>query len=252
MLTPAVLAAVANVREDYPFATQPFFRALADGSLGKDDFLATQIQFLSAVVFFSRPMTALAARLPSADSRVVLLRNVLDEHGGDNLALSHESTFLQLLARLGVSAPTLNTRATGPAVRTFNLTLWSVCAWDHPHFALACLGMIEDLFASISAYLGDQIVANGWLHADELVHYTTHAKLDLHHANDLFALLNTPFHQSAEQAQSIRDGLRLGAHIFLQLYQGLYDARAQRATRQVAAASSLADGWVPHQQITAP
>ena len=38
----------------------PYLRALADGSFEREDFIETQIQFLHAVVYFSRPMAVLA------------------------------------------------------------------------------------------------------------------------------------------------------------------------------------------------
>jgi pyrroloquinoline-quinone synthase len=103
--------------------------------------------------------------------------------------------------------------------------------------------MVEDLFARISAFIGDCVIAHGWIAPEALVHYKTHASLDIEHADDFFALLEQPFAQSPEQAQQVADGLALGAYLFLQLYQGLFDARAQRAERVGSGPISQADGW---------
>src|SRR5581483_11575602 len=89
----------------------PYFRALRDGSMTREDFVETQVQFLNAVAFFSRPMAVLAARLPKADMRLDLLENVGDEHGHGDLRFSHERTFLALLDRLGVNADEADRRA---------------------------------------------------------------------------------------------------------------------------------------------
>src|SRR3712207_5109270 len=130
----------------------PYLRSLAEGSFEREDFVETQVQFLHAVVYFSRPMAVLAARLPRAEQRLSLLENVRDEHGGGELTGSHERTFLTLLARLGISPSEIDRRAQWPEVRAFNSTLLGVCAHDDLPTALAMLGVIEDLFSGISAH----------------------------------------------------------------------------------------------------
>ena len=57
---------------------QAVLAALADGSFSREDFVETQVQFLFAVVFFSRPMAVLAGRLPRPEQRLSLLENVHD------------------------------------------------------------------------------------------------------------------------------------------------------------------------------
>ena len=42
----------------------PYFVSLRNGTFDKDDFVETQIQFYFAVVFFNRPMAAIAAIQP--------------------------------------------------------------------------------------------------------------------------------------------------------------------------------------------
>src|SRR4051812_18532898 len=120
-------AYVAELKKRVAFRENPYFKALADGAFEKEDFLETQIQFCFAVVFFSRPMLALAARLPEAQERWVLLENVSDEHGDGNMSLTHERTFLTFLGRLGVSKEYAETRALWPEVRAFVTVLWGVC-----------------------------------------------------------------------------------------------------------------------------
>ena len=64
-----------------PYRENPYFTALHDGSFEREDFIETQIQFYMAVIFFSRPMAAVAARIPSAERRVEVVRNIWEEHG---------------------------------------------------------------------------------------------------------------------------------------------------------------------------
>jgi len=221
----------------------PYLRSLGDGSFERADFVETQIQFLHAVVYFSRPMAVLAARLPRFEQRLSLLENVHDEHGGGDLAGSHERTFLTLLARLGMSTSELERRAEWPEVRAFNSTLLGVCAHDDLPTALAMLGVIEELFAGISAHIGRSIVERGWLSAQELTHYPTHEVIDLGHAEGFYRLIEPLAGTDARAAYQVEQGLELGAYTFLRLYEDLFRARRRRVFRQVKGPHSLADGW---------
>jgi pyrroloquinoline quinone (PQQ) biosynthesis protein C len=192
MSPPSLRATVAALKDRLRPLDGPYLRALADGSLSREDFVETQIQFLFAVVFFSRPMAALAGRLPRPEMRLSLLDNVRDEHGEGNLSLSHERTFLALLARLGVALPEIERRALWPEVRAFNTVLAGACLLDDTLTGLAALGIVEDLFSGISAALGRGIVARGFLQAGELVHYQAHEVLDVSHAEGFYAVLDRP------------------------------------------------------------
>ena len=49
-----------------------YFVALRDGSMTRDDFVETQVQFAHAVFFFSRPMMVLAGRVSNPEVRLPL------------------------------------------------------------------------------------------------------------------------------------------------------------------------------------
>ncbi|HEU4533877.1 MAG TPA: iron-containing redox enzyme family protein [Polyangiaceae bacterium] len=224
-------------------ADSPYLRALHDGSLTRDEFVATQVQFLFAVAFFSRPMAALAGRLPRPEMRLALLENVADEHGSGNLRFCHESTFLALLARLGVTPEQIERRALWPEVRAFNTVLVGACALDDTLTALAALGIVEDLFAGISASIGRGIVARGFLACDQVVHYATHEALDVDHAEGFYRELEGPYARHPRHAYQVQQGLELGGYAFLRLYEDLYRARGRQRDRDVGGPHSLADGW---------
>jgi len=220
-----------------------YVTALDDGSLSREDFVETQVQFFFAVVFFSRPMAVLAARLPRADMRMPLLDNVLDEHGKGNPRLTHEHTFLDLLSRLGVTEAEVEQRALWPEVRAFNTALTGLCLMDDPYTALAVLGIIEDSFATLSARIGQGIVTRGWLPSDRVVHYALHEELDVEHAEGFYRVLRAPFAAQARHRYQIAQGLELGAYIFRAMYDGLFDARGRRWLRDVDGPHTHAEGW---------
>ncbi len=234
---------LAAVKARAAVDAQPYFVALRDGGFPKDDFVETQVQFLFAVVHFARPMALLAARLPRPEQRLSVLTNVWDEHGGGALSRSHEATFLELLSRLGAGAEEVDARAQWPEVRAFNTLLTGVCAHDDAPTALATLGVIEDLFAGISARLGRALVDNGWLRQADVVHYRTHEVLDVSHAEDFYRLVEPLWAQGARERYQVEQGLELGASAFMQLYRGLWEGRARRWRRDCRGPHSLADGW---------
>jgi pyrroloquinoline-quinone synthase len=207
--------------ERSPILGNSYFRSLKDGSMPKERFIESQVQFFFAVGFFSRHLGALIARLPSSAERGVLVHNLSEEHGldeenpveGFRPHLAHDKTFAAFLRSLGVTADQLSLSAPGPVVRAFNLSVSGACSMETPTFAFAALGMIEYAFADISALIGTKVVELGWVRSDELVHYCLHAAIDKRHAAELF--------EAAERADkaSIVGGLEFGRYVFDRLYR---------------------------------
>jgi hypothetical protein len=221
----------------------PYLYNLRAGDFQRDDFVETQIQFLFAVVFFSRPMLALAGRLGLSSPRVSIIANAFEEHGEGNLNMSHEQTFRTLLSRLGIDRATIETKAEWPEVRSFNTALSGVCVLDDVYTGLAALGIIEDLFAGISADIGRSIVGRAWLEHDELVHYTAHEVLDIEHAEGFYTPLREAWAAHPRHAYQIQQGLELGGYIFMNMYEGLYRQRQRRWERETSGPHSLVGGW---------
>jgi pyrroloquinoline-quinone synthase len=120
--------------------------------------------------------------------------------------------------------------------------LWGLCVSDDPPTAVAALGIIEDLFAEISAFIGQSLVARGWLPPELVVHYATHEKLDVEHSESFYKLIDQGYSQSPATRYAVEQGLELGAHVFLRMYRDLYEARARRASRTFTGPHSMAAG----------
>jgi pyrroloquinoline-quinone synthase len=226
--------AVAAILDDVEPNENPYFVALRERAFDKDDFVETQIQFYYAVTFFSRPMAAVAAKIPSARMRVEVLRNVWEEHGEGDARAMHGETFKLLLERLAeCGIDEIESRALWPELRAFNTALIGCCVLDDWEIGTSCLGMIERMFAEISAWIGNGIVANGWLSRDRLVHYALHEELDVRHSDDFFAVLTPVWDRGERERYLIRQGLQLGAYVFDELYRGLHRARQRRALAPV-------------------
>lgn len=234
---------IDTILEDSNFRANPFFIALREGNFSKDDFIETQIQFFFAVVFFNRPMAALAAKIPTAQLRLEVLRNVWEEHGEGNSQNMHSETFMEFLKRLGNILPVdIECRALWPEIRAFNTTLTGCCALDEYLTGVGVMGIIERMFAEISSWIGNQIVNRGWIAQSSLIHYTLHEELDIKHSQDFFDVLEYSWEKSPEDQYAIEQGLRLGAYIFNRLYEDLYHARARRMLRETSGRHSRASG----------
>ena len=223
---------IKEILDDIDYHANPYFKSLNDGSFEKDDFVETQIQFFGAVIFFSRPMAAVAAKIPGAQRRIEVIRNVWEEHGEGHDRLMHGTTFEQLLFLLGVSdREALESRALWPEVRQFNTLLTGACVMDEFLVGVGVMGMIEYMFSDISGMIGRGIVERGWIADDKLVHYNLHEKLDVKHSQDFFDVVAPNWDAGGDDRYIIEQGLWLGAHCFNNLYLGLYNARKRRLFR---------------------
>lgn len=211
-----------------PILGNRYFLTLAAGSMLREEFVYSQLQFFHAVGFFSRNLAALIARVPTSAGRAVLVHNLAEEHGldeehpaaGFRPQFAHDQTFAHFLSTLGVSSEEPVTNVPEAPVRAFNLALFAACGSESPAFALAALGMIEYAFADISALIGRCVVEHGWVKAEELVHYSLHAEIDKRHAGELFEAAEGAL-AMGESRSSITGGLEFGRYIFDRLYRDL-------------------------------
>jgi pyrroloquinoline-quinone synthase len=223
---------IRQVLEDTRYRENPYFTALRTHQFDKEDFVETQIHFYSAVIFFNRPMAALAAKIPSPELRIEILRNVWEEHGEGDPAKVHGATFSEFLRRLaGVTPEDIQRRALCPEVRIFNTMLAGACVLDEYLIGTAVLGIIERMFVDISSWIGTGVIENGWLTRDKMIHYNVHEHLDVKHSEDFFAVLKPGWESSSENRYYIEQGLRSGAMVFNNMYEDLYRNRKRRALR---------------------
>ena len=64
---------IKKIDRESEMKMNPYFVSMREGNFQKDDFVETQIQFYFAVTFFSRPMSILASRVPTAELRLEIL-----------------------------------------------------------------------------------------------------------------------------------------------------------------------------------
>ena len=82
---------------------------------------------------------------------------------------------------------------------------------DELDVGICCLGIIEHAFAGISGFIGKAVVNRGWVPASDLVHYALHAELDVRHAEEFFARVESGW-EDVPRRTIIQQGLELGAY----------------------------------------
>jgi pyrroloquinoline-quinone synthase len=201
-----------------PILKNPYFIDLENGAMTLGGFRHSQEQFFFAVRHFSRPLAALAARLPESASRLVLIHNLGEEHGEGDPAVAHDKTFERFLGSIGGRAGA----DAGPEVDAFNSALMGACLIGEIDAAFGCLGIIEYAFADISALIGNAVVARGWVRRENLVHYNLHAEIDKRHAEELFEVVESAAAADGLRSRAVARGLALGLHIFDRFYAELH------------------------------
>ena len=192
----------------YNFRKNKFFEDLASGEMNLDQFIETQEQFYYAITGFSVPLALVTAEVPEYEDRMKILKHMGETPG---------ATFTELLKRLSGKA-VITISPAQDEVLLFNSTLNDICRNHHYLKGIAALGIIERMFADISAFIGVTIVERGWLPKERIIHYTVQQKLDTVHAEDIFSILRPQYENHRE---TIDEGLMLGAITFLKLFQQL-------------------------------
>jgi hypothetical protein len=223
---------VQNICQRYSVTANDYFIALVRGEFNKQDFVETQVQFESAVTHFVNPMRALSMNISGAQLRAGVVSNIADELGNGDEKQSHRMTFIDFLNRLDKNAiRTLEAREVWPEVAKFNALLDDACSGAQILRGAAVMGIIEQMFATISGVIARDVVAQEWLTEGEMVHYALHEELDHQHAEDFFLLLDAGWQNGGAEKAAIIAGFEEGAAGFFALYDGLFHARQRRWRR---------------------
>jgi len=224
---PGVTARACTLLEQSGIMANPYFRDLQNGTMPLEAFRRTQEQFFFAVTFFPRPMAALVGRIPDPKQRLDVLHNLVEEHGEFNEQCFHHTTFQQFLRTLDCNSEKLNDLIIWPEVRAFNSVLTTACVLDELEVGVACMGIIEQAFADISALIGRAVVERGWVTSEKLVHYKLHAEIDERHAEEFFAVVEAGW-QNGTRRYFVEQGLELGTYIFDRLYRDMHAAATRK------------------------
>lgn len=211
---------VDRILKENSYLENDYFLALINKEMSKEQFIKTQLQFYYAVVHFVVPLSYTAASIPTYTQRLNIIKNIWEEHGEGDLNQTHGSTFTEFLKRLTQNSD-ITIPASEHAVNLFNGSLNQLTRDEHFLTGVAVMGMIERMFADISASIGTEVIALDWLKKEKMIHYTVHQELDCIHAEDFFSILR-PYYSEENSREIINAGLKAGATTFLAFYSNLW------------------------------
>ena len=211
---------INKLKNDTPIVAQIYFSKLLDGSMSYELFKASQANFYSAVCYFSRPMFLLCSKMKDYEDRLVILENIIDEHGNGDIKDSHGETYKNYLLNLGVKEKEINNSFNHSAVSNFYSIINNTIESDNIETAIAMFGVMEDRYTEISSSISNSLVKNNWLKKDQMSHYKTHKELDIYHAELFYKLVRHKWIEKICRA-NIKKGLKLGNKLVFDLFNNL-------------------------------
>lgn len=186
-----------------------------------DKFLISQECFISAIDHWSRLLGLILYYVPTDKERLIIIKNLNDEHGEGNLSNSHTNTFKLLLKSLNYEKEILlynENLQSYNYVYKFNNNLKDIITTQSWIYSVAMLAMIEYTYITVSKNIHNYLLQ--FLPINEINHYSLHETLDVTHATELFSLL-IPYIKNDELSSEMKAGVITGYTIMNELYLSL-------------------------------
>lgn len=194
--------------------------------MSPQEILAIMGQLGHVVTAFPGFLGALIANIPAPEARLPIVDNLLEEHGHLDLSKAHTSTYKLFLNSLGDKASALTHRSPIPGTRAYIRCVYDQCLNAPWRQSLGCMGIIEEIFASLSLAIAKGVVESGIVDAANLKHFTLHEEVDVEHAQGMYNVLAPYWNDQAHRAD-IRNGMEMGVYLDCRLMDDLEaDARA--------------------------
>jgi hypothetical protein len=177
-------------------------------------FIKTQISFLDAVDNWSKALGNMIAKVPSYKERIILVKNLYDEHGNGNINNCHVNTFNRFIKSFNQHIDTSTIKI--DSVKQFNSKINDMIENKSWIYSMAALGTIEYTYITISKEINNY--AAKFMNQDKIEHYSMHEILDVQHATELFDAILPYFN---EYQFDILAGMDYGYNVFNQLYSDL-------------------------------
>ena len=166
----------------YDLLKHPFYQAWSAGELTRDDLAGYAAEYWHHVSAFPTYLSALHARLPDAELRRVILRNLADEEGTDAAnGRPHSELWMDFAKGMGASREAVLAHQTQPEMQALIATFRELMQEPAPA-AMAALYAYEARVPAISAEkaVGLKNLYNADVAATR--YFTLHQTADVHHA----------------------------------------------------------------------
>ena len=160
----------------------PFYKAWTAGELRREDLAGYAAEYWHHVSAFPTYLSALHSRLPDAELRREILRNLADEEGTDHAAgRPHSELWMDFALGMGASRAEVLAHAVQPEMRELIATFRELMQTPAPS-AMAALYAYESRVPAISAEKAEGLRNLYGADSAATRYFTLHTTADMHHA----------------------------------------------------------------------
>jgi pyrroloquinoline-quinone synthase len=175
----------------YNLLTHPFYQAWSRGDLTRDDLRAYAAEYWHHVSAFPTYLSALHSRLPDAELRREVLRNLAEEEGTDSAtARPHSDLWMDFAEGMGATRSDVESHPIQPEMTALLNTFRSAMADPTPAAAFAALYAYESRVPAIAVTKAEGLAAHYDADAATARYFTLHQTADVAHASVWRELIN--------------------------------------------------------------
>lgn len=199
----------------------PLFVEMMDGKLTNEQHKEIALQIYHVVLYFPRFLSAILTNMSDFRMRMPLVENLFEEHGKMKEKYVHSETYKTFLKGIGITEFEINESKPSIPVIAYNRAITDLCLHYHYLEGLAALGVIEEIVARVSPFVGHYAKQTYGSDNKSLVHFTDHEVLDVQHANEIYEVVAQCY--EGDQKQIIERGLQLGMYYHTRMYTDILE-----------------------------
>jgi pyrroloquinoline-quinone synthase len=214
----------------YNLLLHPFYQAWSRGDLNGDDLREYAAEYWHHVSAFPTYLSALHSRLPDAEPRREVLRNLAEEEGTDSsLARPHSDLWMDFAEGMGATRSDVESHTVQPEMMALINTFRSAMTDPTPAAAFAALYAYESKVPAIAVTKAIGLAEHYNADTATARYFTLHQTADVAHASVWRELINQ---QIANDPAAAEAALASGERAAQALWTALDGVERQRLARQ--------------------
>jgi pyrroloquinoline-quinone synthase len=214
----------------YNLLTHPFYQAWSRGDLTRDDLRTYAAEYWHHVSAFPTYLSALHSRLPDAELRREVLRNLAEEEGTDSpTARPHSDLWMDFAEGMGATRSEVEAHTVQPEMTALLTTFRNAMTDPTPAAAFAALFAYESKVPAIALTKAEGLATHHNADAKTARYFTLHQTADVAHASVWRDLINQ---QIANDPAAAEAALASGERAAQALWTALDGVERERLARQ--------------------
>jgi pyrroloquinoline-quinone synthase len=214
----------------YNLLTHPFYQAWSRGDLTRDDLRAYAAEYWHHVSAFPTYLSALHSRLPDAELRREVLRNLSEEEGTDSAtARPHSDLWMDFAEGMGATRSEVESHTVQPEMTALLATFRNAMQEPTPAAAFAALYAYESKVPAIAVTKAEGLAEHYNADAATARYFTLHQTADVAHASVWRELIDK---QIALDPTAAETALTSGERAARALWTALDGVERERLARQ--------------------